>query len=137
MVGACHLAQLITFQYDSTICTFFKHTSALFSGMQVHFFQAYKCTFFKRINAFINKRLNTLFVLNLFILCGRNDGIRTHDLLVPNQTHYQAVLRPEMRSTNASVIITQKSKRDIWFVLLKPLSAPSSSRACKAESPIE
>ena len=26
---------------------------------------------------------------------GRNDGIRTHDLLVPNQTHYQAVLRPD------------------------------------------
>ena len=25
---------------------------------------------------------------------GRKDGIRTHDLLVPNQAHYQAVLLP-------------------------------------------
>ena len=25
---------------------------------------------------------------------GRNSGVRTHDLLVPNQAHYQAVLRP-------------------------------------------
>ena len=27
---------------------------------------------------------------------GRKDGIRTHDLLVPNQAHYQAVLLPEV-----------------------------------------
>ena len=27
---------------------------------------------------------------------GRSDGIRTHDLLVPNQAHYQAVPHPEI-----------------------------------------
>ncbi len=37
-------------------------------------------------------------VSNLCIQYGRNDGIRTHDLLVPNQAHYQAVLRPEIYS---------------------------------------
>ena len=26
---------------------------------------------------------------------GRNGGVRTRDLLVPNQAHYQAVLRPD------------------------------------------
>jgi hypothetical protein len=30
---------------------------------------------------------------------GRKDGIRTHDLLVPNQAHYQAVLLPEFSVT--------------------------------------
>ena len=30
---------------------------------------------------------------------GRNSGIRTHDLLVPNQAHYQAVLCPEVAIT--------------------------------------
>lgn len=29
-----------------------------------------------------------------FFKDGRNGGIRTRDLLVPNQAHYQAVLRP-------------------------------------------
>ena len=35
------------------------------------------------------------FSVGSIVLIGRNDGIRTHDLLVPNQTHYQAVLRPD------------------------------------------
>ena len=29
---------------------------------------------------------------------GRNGGVRTRDLLVPNQAHYQAVLRPDAHS---------------------------------------
>ena len=33
-------------------------------------------------------------------LSGRNEGIRTLDLLVPNQAHYQAVLRPEATAIN-------------------------------------
>lgn len=31
---------------------------------------------------------------------GRNGGIRTLDLLVPNQAHYQAVLRPDVTAIN-------------------------------------
>ena len=40
-------------------------------------------------------------------LHGRNGGVRTRDLLVPNQAHYQAVLRPEAsnQSIRAGVII--------------------------------
>ena len=32
----------------------------------------------------------------LLLLFGRSDGIRTHDLLVPNQAHYQTVPHPEI-----------------------------------------
>ena len=32
--------------------------------------------------------------MSALFLNGRKDGIRTHDLLVPNQAHYQAVLLP-------------------------------------------
>ena len=53
MVGACHLAQLITFQYDSTICTFFKHVSALFS----------RNFYLNRI--FINRKRLVLYVLTI------------------------------------------------------------------------
>ena len=36
-------------------------------------------------------------IINGFITC-RGDGIRTHDLLVPNQALYQAEPRPEVRN---------------------------------------
>lgn len=35
-------------------------------------------------------------ILGGFLLFGRNEVIRTPDLLVPNQAHYQAVLHPEL-----------------------------------------
>jgi hypothetical protein len=43
------------------------------------------------------------FVVKLaFILCSRGDRIRTCGLLVPNQTLYQAELRPEYRSRHSA-----------------------------------
>ena len=42
-------------------------------------------------NASPSKRMFGLFS------CGRSDGIRTHDLLVPNQAHYQAVPHPDIQ----------------------------------------
>ena len=38
-----------------------------------------------------------LMPLAIEIKNGRNDRIRTCDLLVPNQTHYQAVLHPDCK----------------------------------------
>ena len=38
---------------------------------------------------------------------GRNEVIRTPDLLVPNQAHYQAVLHPDADFFSALIIITQ------------------------------
>ena len=40
-------------------------------------------------------------------LFGRNEVIRTPDLLVPNQAHYQAVLHPDADIFSAQIIITQ------------------------------
>ena len=45
-------------------------------------------------------------VFGLFV-CGRNEVIRTPDLLVPNQAHYQAVLHPDADIFSAQIIITQ------------------------------
>ena len=66
---------------------------------------------------------------------GRNDGIRTRDLLVPNQAHYQAMLRPE----NGKTISFQKlkSKRDIWLDSPSPFKTPNSSKISKTAPPIE
>ena len=53
----------------------------------------------KIANTYVSAKLNSN---------GRNGGIRTHDLLVPNQTHYQAVLRPEFSP--------YKSRRKLLYV---------------------
>ena len=41
-----------------------------------------------------------VFARPFLVSSGRNDGIRTRDLLVPNQAHYQTVLRPDMLAPN-------------------------------------
>ena len=42
--------------------------------------------------------------MNLLFFNGRKDGIRTHDLLVPNQAHYQAVLLPEVIKSQREIV---------------------------------
>lgn len=50
---------------------------------------------------------------------GRNNGIRTHDLLVPNQAHYQAVLYPG-KATEVAKIQKRISPFD-WFLVNHPI----------------
>lgn len=80
-------------------------------------------------------RREVLYPAELRVQIGRNDGIRTRDLLVPNQAHYQAMLRPE----NGKTISFQKSKskRDIWLDSPSPFKTPNSSKISKTAPPIE
>ena len=43
-------------------------------------------------------------------LSGRNGGVRTRDLLVPNQAHYQAVLRPVANQRFGARVIISLAK---------------------------
>ena len=42
-----------------------------------------------------------------FFRDGRNDGVRTRDLLVPNQAHYQAVLRPVATGAVSNIALSK------------------------------
>ena len=60
---------------------------------------------------------------SLSVFYGRSDGIRTHDLLVPNQAHYQTVPHPEIYNravraddaSNTIVSISQNGRFVKWF----------------------